>query len=81
MVDPASADVQAILQQVGVSYDVVIFYVSSNLVGKRVRETRLLPSDAPLLRRVASVTKPTDGGRCISYLDPAPHSVHRVYDT
>lgn len=37
MVDPASAAGQAILQQVGVGYDEVVFYVSSNLVGKRVR--------------------------------------------
>ena len=36
--DPSlSPEGQAILQQVGVSYDTVIFYVSSNLVGKRVR--------------------------------------------
>lgn len=75
MVDPASADVQAILQQVGVGYDVVIFYVSSNLVGKRVRETCLC---CPLIASVACCylraagsgrraawgcrqTKPTDG--------------------
>lgn len=45
MVDPSSPEGQAILQQVGVSYDDVVFYMSSNLVGKRVRGRVLLSPD------------------------------------
>ena len=72
MVDPASADVQAILQQVGVSYDVVIFYVSSNLVGKRVRETCLC---CPLIASVACCyLRAAGGGR------PAGRPNHKPTD-
>jgi hypothetical protein len=43
MVDPNSPEGQAILKQAGVSYGELIFYVSSNLVGNRVRSRLLLP--------------------------------------
>ena len=80
MLDPSSPDGQAILQQVGVSYDTVIFYVSSNLVGKRVRDTRCcyLRGVGGPERGGARCGQATDGG---VYSDPAPHSVHRIYDT
>lgn len=71
MLDPASADGQAILQQVGVSYDDVVFYVSSNFVGKQVRG-RVLPSP---------VQRGAWARRLTRYRDPAPHRVHHVYDT
>jgi hypothetical protein len=73
MVDPSSSpEAQAILQQAGVSYDVVLFYVSSNLVGKRVREPPFWCSPSTCWRWWQTTD---EGSRS------APHSVHRVYDT
>jgi len=53
----ASPEGQAILQQLGVSYDVVLFYVRSNLVGKQVRG-RLVAAYSPGLAGV--VVRTTD---------------------